>query len=148
MYKIRFDFQTESGIPDSESCSIVLTKEQYAALPELSIDQFDENCGFSQQDFYEQVRHPNVSFPALWASNPAWQLEQPEEFERQYSNPKYKWVFVCLDATEDIWIAFKYWDAATNEEVMSSSTVGVASPWHGDVYRLDDMSIQIVKLFF
>lgn len=148
MYKIRFDFQTESGIPDSESCSIVLTKEQYEALPELSVDQFDENCGFSKKPFPEQVRNPHVSFPALWASNPSWQLEQPEEFERQYNNPKYSWVFVCLDSEKDIWIAFKYWDAAKNEEVMSSSTVRVSTPWHGDVYRLDTAGIQTVKQFF
>jgi len=148
MYKIRFDCQTEAGIEDYESCSIVLTKEQYEALPEISVDKFDENCGFLQKNFQEQVRHPHASFPALWASNPNWVLEQPEEFEHQYNNPKYNWVFVCLDVAEDIWIAFKYWNAATNEEVMSSSAVGVAYPWHGDVYRLDKESIQIVKLFF
>ena len=148
MYKIRFDYQTESGIPDRESCSIVLTKEQYDALPEMSVNELGSPLTLIKEDFPEQVRNPHKFFPAIWFSNPAWQLNQPANFECQYANPEYKWVFVCLDIDEDIWIAFKYWDATTNEEMMSSSTVGVTTPWHGYLYRLDEYSKHFVKPFF
>lgn len=147
MYKIRFDFQTQSGIPDSESCSIILSKEEYVALPEITVNEFDANTTFFKKEFTEQVRNPHGFFPAIWLSNPAWLLEQPEEFESQYNNPEYYWVFVCLDTVDDIWIAFKYWDAATIEEVFSS-TVSVSTPWHGDIYCLDKGCKKIVKQFF
>lgn len=147
MYNIRFDCQTEAGIPDYESCSIVLSKEQYEALPELPINTFDENCTFFMREFKEPTRNPSKSFPAIWVSNPNWQLEQPESFEEQYNEPEYNWVLVCIDTQKNFWIAFKFWNAATNAEVMDYSSVGVAYPWHGDVYRLGDILKKVIKLF-
>jgi len=143
MYKIRFDFQTESGIPDSESCSIVLTKEQYEQLPKLSIRGFRNDCVIHKKDFYEQVRNPKVHFPALWIFNDSWKLKNPEE----YIDSSICMVFVCLDMNEDIWIAFKYYNLATIEDAYDS-TVSVSYPAHGDVYALDEKSKEIIKQFF
>ena len=148
MYKIRFDCQTEAGTEDYESCSIVLTKEQYAALPELSIKDIDSNTTFTKKVFYEQVRHPRRYFQAIWLSNPIWQLEQPKtRFEEQYANPEYHWVLVCIDESENAWIAFKYWNGISNGEKMEYSSVGVSYPWHGEVYRIDESIMAFVRCF-
>ena len=148
LYEIRFECQTEAGIPDSESCSIYLTKEQYATLPVLSIEDIDSNSTITRKDFTDQIRNPIRSFPAIRISNPLWKLEQPEKFEDQYANPEYQWVLVYVDLINDIWIAFKYWNAATNADIMSYSSVGVSYPWHGDVYRIDESLKKIVDCFF
>ena len=148
MYKIRFDYQTESGIPDCESCSIVLTRKQYNALPEISFENFDKSCTFCKKQFFEQIRNPTVSFPAVWVYNPAWQLEQPANFEDRYVHTLLNWVFVCLDATKDVWITFKYWDATTNADIIDYSSVDTCTPWHSDVYRLDSGCKEIVNRFF
>ncbi len=148
MYKIRFECQTEAGLPDSESCSIVLTKEQYAELPTLSIKDIDSGSVFTKKDFPEQIRNPIISFPAIRITNPAWKLEQPEKFEDQYANPEYEWVLLCLDLKNKIWIAFKYWNAATNADIMDYSSVGVSYPWHGDVYRIDESIAAFTRCFF
>lgn len=143
VYEIKFSNQTRENMPDTESYTIRLTKEQYLKLPELSIGNMGNKCQFYKEDFPEQIRNPKKTFPALWLCNPGWRLKEPEN----YLNPEVKLVFVCLDMKNDIWIAFPYFDLATVEDAYGS-TVSVSCPAHAEVYRLDDEFIRFVKRFF
>ena len=136
MYKIRFEFN-----------SINLTTKEYENLPELSPTVFNENCEFNKGLFVEKVRHPEESFPAIWITNDDWVLEDSSDSSGGYLDDTIKWVFVCLDVNADIWIAFKYYDAATVAEAYGS-TVSVSFPCHGEVYRLDSKCKEIVRKFY
>lgn len=149
MYKITFEAQPRQGTPDYESNSIVLTKADYEKLPELSADIFDEKCKFLKGIFSEKVRMPTHCFSAVWISRDNWELEEPANAELTggYIHSIFQWVFVCLDAKENIWIAFKYYDLATIEDCFGA-TVGVAFPEHDEVYRLDEKCKEIVRKFY
>lgn len=148
MYKIPFDSQPKHGTPDTESNSIVLTKENFLNLPELhSADIFNENCEYCKGFFFEQVRHSEQSFPALWIYNKDWKLKDASPLSGGYLDDEIKWVFVCLDIKEDIWIAFEYYDRATLEDAYGS-TVGVSFPSHGNIHRLDDNAKEILRRFY
>ena len=147
MYKITFEEQPRHGEPDYEGPTITLTEEQYQHLPELSADIFNEKCEFSKGLFYEQVRRPTQSFPAVWISSDEWKLDEATEGSGGYMDDSIKWVFVCLDIDNDIWIAFEYYNLATVAEAYGS-TVGVSLPCHGDLYRLDSSCKDIVLKFY
>lgn len=129
MYKIRFDSQPSQLAPDMEHDSIQFTKEEYDRFPVLPFDTFDEKCEFSPVIFCEQIRHPEKEFLAVQVLNPDWKLT-----DEHLASPHFYWYFVCLD--KDIWVAFKWWDAADWGEAYSS-TVSVSEPRHGEIYRLD-----------
>lgn len=147
MYKITFYEQPRHGEPDYETGTITLTQAEYHDLPELSASIFNEKCEFKKGQFYEQVRRPTQSFPAVWIANDEWKLDKPDKSSSGYLNDSIKWVFVCLDIDNDIWIAFKYYNLATVTESYGS-TVGVSSPCHGDLYRLDPSCKDIVNKFY
>jgi len=144
MYKITFEDQPRHNEPDVEFDSIVLSLEQYQMLPELPPDIFNEKCEFHKGEFYEKVRNPKQSFPAIWIYNEDWKLKEEDDM---YMSNIVRWVFVCLDIEKDIWIAFTCYDLATWGDAYGS-TVGVAYPRHGDVYCLDAKAKEIVNKYF
>jgi len=119
----------------------------YQALPELSAEISNEKCEFCKGQFYEQIRHPTKSFPAVWITNDEWKLDDADKASGAYMNDSIKWIFVCLDINNSIWIAFKYYNLATVAESYGS-TVNVSSPCHGDVYRLYSSCMEIVRKFY
>jgi len=142
MYVIRFDFQFRQGMPDEEVNSIVLTDETYEQLPVLSYDDtFDDDTVFFVKPFSEQVRHSQKTFPAICVTNPKWRLREDDH----YLDDMVTWHFVCLDKAKGIWIAFKYWDAATDAEAYGS-TVSVSLPCHGPAYRLDEKCRNVIDM--
>ena len=149
MYKITFDDQPRHGLPDVELDSIILTDEQYHNLPVFpTAEKFDDNCKFESGRFFKQVRHNNgVSWPAIWISHPDWLLPNDADDEDGYLNNKIRCVFVCIDEEKDYWIAFDYYNLATAGDAYCS-LVGVASPRHGTVYRLDSDALRIVRRFY
>lgn len=149
MYKITFEKQPRHGELDVEYDSIILTDEQYHTLPTFpTAEKFDNNCKFNSGRFYEQVRHDHdVSWPAIWISHPNWVLPNNASEAGGYLYDKIRYIFACIDEEKDYWIAFDYYDLATVEEAYGS-TVGVAFPRHGTVYRLDADAFKIVRDFY
>lgn len=147
IYKIPFESQPRHNEPDVECGSIVLKKKDYRKLPILSSEIFDSNSSFSCGTFADQVRHPENTYSAIWVKNPNWKLEPTTPLSGGYLDDSIKWVFVCLDKKDDIWIAFTFCDYTTREDVYGS-TVSVAFPSHGDVYRLDKKCLAIAHRFY
>lgn len=148
LYEINFSQQSRHGLPDYAGNSIAITNEQYEKLPELSIGTVgNDKSKFYKKDFPEQVRHPEKYFPAIWISNDDWKVKPLENPSDWYVHANFYWVFVCLDVTENIWIAFTYHDAVTVDDAYCS-TVSVSYPTHGDLYRLDDGCKELVKRFY
>ena len=140
MYKITFHNQTRHNEPDTEFGSIIVN--DLNVLPVLSGKLFDENCSFHKGWFAEKVRHPEISFPALWIHNPNWKFNESWMLDDRYS-----WVFVCLDEEKDVWIAFKYYDAASLGDAYGS-TVSVSWPSHDTVYRLGDKCKELLNKYY
>lgn len=147
MFKIPFESQTRHNEIDVESGSIVLSKEDYLNLPVLSSEIFDAKTTYYRGDFFEQIRHPEKSYSAVFVKNPNWKLEPATPLSGGYMDDSIKWVFVCLDNNDDIWIAFTICDRATFEDAYGS-TVRVSYPSHGDVYRLDAKCLAIAHRFY
>lgn len=141
-YRIRFEQQVRDGFLDYESGSIYLTTKEYFDLPELSAERFPTDCKISKGEFPEPVRSPYYSLPAVFIKNDKWIQKKKDVI-----NPEFYWVFVCIDVEKDFWIAFEYGDAVDVGEAYGT-TVGVSFPWHGDVYRLDESCMKIVRKFY
>lgn len=141
-YRIRFFMQVRQGFMDYEGDSIYLTAREYFKLPKISVESFVGDCKFSKGEFWEPVRDPVTSFPAVFIKNDAWIREDSD-----YLNKEVVWVFVCIDADEDFWIAFKYWDSVDVGEAYGA-TVNVSFPEHGEVYRLDESCMKVVHKFY
>ncbi len=149
MYNIKFEHQLRQGEQDYECNSIKLTEDDYNSLPILEAKKIiDNNCTFKNEEFIEPIRHQSKSFKALWISNKNWNLEsESKKFNGGYMDTTIYWVFVCVDEKLDKWIAFKFYDLATVEDCYSS-TVAVSLPTHGDIYRLDNDCMEIVRKYF
>lgn len=141
-YKIRFLMQVRQGFEDYEYNSIYLTTEDYFKLPELSMESFPSDCEISKGEFFEPVRPPSTPYPAVFVKNDAWIRKNSDYLEKEVY-----WVFVCIDVERDFWIAFKYWDSADLDEAYGA-TVNVSFPGHGEVYRLDESCMNVVREFY
>ncbi len=146
MYSIKFVQQLRQGVEDYEKDSIFLTEEDYNALPIIDNRDCKEllngNCTVNKKDFFEQVRHATKSFPAIWISNPNWKL--PNDI---YVHNKIYFIFVCIDEKLDRWIAFKFYNLLTKAD-NSDAIIPVSLPQHGDIYRLNDDCMNIVRKFY
>ncbi|MBE5821256.1 MAG: hypothetical protein E7311_01535 [Clostridiales bacterium] len=142
---LRLEYLSRQGEPDEGNCSIIVDKEKYDELPILPKKNFDgyiTEKGFFNEVYRGSSNNPNAQHKAIILYNPN-NKEEVDEEDKDLVNKQTYWYFVYLEK-EEVWIVFQYRDLITVSESFGS-TVATSYPWHGTIYRPNEMVEKIIR---